>query len=196
MPPKKDKKPKRKVRKVKKVIKPKIEPGSYGSLVKSIEGLRGSLMRSNIPMPGAMNFTPFLADQQVSQIRAQASNTVAKAVSEANMRLRDAQERALSTFSEMPVSDEKAREYEEAERYAPSVLAEQKRRGRPPGTKNKPKKPIEPLFEEQEEAEKFLSIKPGTTEFVYETPYQALEAMEKQRKEQRKAKKEPIFLET
>lgn len=195
MPPKKDKKPKRKVRKVKKVIKPKIEPGSYGSLVKSIEGLRGSLMRSNIPMPGAMNFTPFLADQQINQIRAQANNTIQKAISETNTRLRDAGNETLSRISKLIPEDYPG---EKVSVYEPMIEAF----GGPTKQFEKSAKARAKVIKELQEtvpegglAQAGISMQTPGQPFGPDRP-SPFELLEQQRKEQRKAKKEPIFLET
>jgi len=184
MPPKTKLKTKRKIRPRKQIKKPvdeakKLQDKTF--LLNELNSLKGLLMSRNIPTPGVSQFYPYInvAEQQINQIRAQANNTIQKAISETNFRLRDAGEQALSRISSMPLTEERAKEYEELDILAPSVVGEQmiqteKRRGRPLGSKNKPKMPTVKEMEQEQEAEKFLSIIPGTTEFRYKSPQEMI----------------------
>lgn len=89
MPPKKGKKKTKDTKKKVRKTQATIQASQYGNLIKAIGDLRGTLMSRNTPIPGSSQFVPFIGtqDQAVNVIRANASNTIARAERELSDKL-------------------------------------------------------------------------------------------------------------
>lgn len=182
---KKTTKPKKKVirkpRAPRKVPLPRdnLGTGTFREITTGLAGLRGMLMNRNMPIPGIAQFIPQSQQaQEIAVVRAQANNTIQRIENETNKLLAQATQKQ---FEQIPLFDPgqqtnienlysplvyrppEESDVERAESYFEPPLPP-RRRGRPKGSKNRPK-----LSEEEKRQQEYLTaIREGTSEFENE----------------------------